>query len=75
MRLAAAVALLITASPAAAAAQFFADDNLAAVRTVAVHVDSLEREAPAACLPAESAAEGRGRVGASACWGAGCGRG
>ena len=53
MRLAAAVALLITASPAAAAAQFFADDNLAAVRTVAVHVDSLEREAPAACLPAD----------------------
>ena len=54
MRLAAAVALLITASPAAAAAaQFFADDNLATVRTVAVLVDSTEREAPASCLPAD----------------------
>ena len=53
MRLAAAVALLITASPAAPAAQFFADDNLAAVRAVAVLVDSTEREAPASCLPAD----------------------
>lgn len=52
MRLAAAVALLITASPAAAA-QYFADDNLAAVRTVAVLVDSTEREAPATCLPSD----------------------
>ena len=53
MRLAAAIALLITAWPAAAAAQFFADDNLAAVRTVAVLVQSTEREAPASCLPAD----------------------
>ena len=54
MRLAAAVALLIIASPAVAtAAQFFADDNLATVRTVAVLMDSTEREAPASCLPAD----------------------
>lgn len=53
MRLAAAVALLITASSAAAVAQYFADDNLVAVRAVAVLVESSEREAPAACLPAD----------------------
>ena len=53
MRLAVAVALLITASPAAAVAQYFADDNLAAVRTVAVLVESTEREVPATCLPAD----------------------
>ena len=53
LRVAATVTLLITTSLVPAAAQFFADDNLAAVRAVAVLVESTEREGPASCLPSD----------------------